>query len=142
MTEVDKSTSSVIAGDFTPYLEAIRNDRISFTRCSTCQTWIWPPTNYCPRCKENSVTWVTLPEGTGGTVFSFIIVRHTTIPEFKDLLPYVLGIVSVDGTDIRLIGRVLCVTDDVAIGDGLAPSFEGERDDPVINWNLARQRTR
>jgi hypothetical protein len=101
--------------------------------------WIWPPTNYCPHCKDGSVMWVTLSEGTGGTVFSYIIVRHTTIPEFKDLVPYVLAIVSIEGTDVRLIGRVLCEIDVVSIGDRLEPCFEGELDDPVINWIVAPQ---
>jgi uncharacterized protein len=137
MTDVSESVSPVIAGDFTPYLEAIRKGRIAFTRCEPCKTWIWPPTSYCPQCRETSVRWVTLPEMTDGTVFSFIIVRHTSIPEFKDLLPYVLAILSIEGTDIRLVGRVLCDIDAVAIGDRVTPVFESELEEPVINWILA-----
>lgn len=79
--------------------------------------------------------WETLPPDLGGSIFSFVIVNHTSIPEFKELLPYVLAIVSIDGTDVRLIGRVLCDSAEVRIGDQVAPVFAGAEGGPVINWS-------
>lgn len=80
--------------------------------------------------------WTPLQQETDGTLFTFTIVHHTSLPEFAGEVPYAVGIVAIDGTDIRLVGRVHGDLDTLRIGDRLRPVFRGEVADPVIDWTV------
>ncbi|MGH3756411.1 Zn-ribbon domain-containing OB-fold protein [Actinophytocola sp.] len=82
------------------------------------------------------MSWTPLPRDTSGTLFTFTIVHHTSLPALRGEVPYAVGIVTIDGTDIRLVGRVRGNLDALRVGDRLRPVFRGEATDPVIDWTV------
>ena len=89
------------------------------SRCATCGTCRLPPAPYCFACQGDEVDWVDLP-GTG-TIYTFTVVRHPLRPGLGDVVPYVSGVVELDGTQgagARLIVNIVdCDPDAVRIGD-------------------------
>ncbi|MFJ9127705.1 Zn-ribbon domain-containing OB-fold protein [Streptomyces sp. NPDC102340] len=89
--------------DSAGFWEATREGRITLCRCSDCGTWLARPLERCHRCGGPT----SFADVTGaGTIYSFIVVRHRSVPAFADLVPYVLALVEfVEGP--RLPGILL-----------------------------------
>lgn len=109
-----------------PFWKAAVEGRLIASRCDRCGTHILPPKPYCFVCLGQDFTWVDLP-GTG-VVYSFTVIRHPLHPGLADVVPYVSGIIDLDGTQgagARLMGNITeCVVDDVRIGDKVEVAFE------------------
>ncbi len=109
-----------------PFWDAAREGRLSAPRCDGCGTFVLPGKPFCFECQGESFTYTDLP-GTG-TVYSFTIIRHPLGPHLKDVVPYVSGIIELDGTQgagARLIGNIVGGRpEDVAIGDPVTVEFE------------------
>jgi uncharacterized protein len=109
-----------------PFWLAAVDGRVTGQRCDSCGTILLPPKPYCFVCQGESFTWVDLP-GTG-TIYTFTIVRHPLHPGLKDTVPYVSGIIDLDGTQgagARLMGNIVgCAPEDVKIGDKVEVAFE------------------
>ncbi|MGX9889351.1 Zn-ribbon domain-containing OB-fold protein [Streptomyces sp. NPDC002276] len=83
----------LIDRDSAGFWEATREGRIALCRCSDCGVWLARPLELCNRCGgPTSFTDVT---GTG-TIYSFIVVHHGSVPAFATLVPYVLALVEFD----------------------------------------------
>lgn len=109
-----------------PFWAAAVQGRLRAPKCDNCGTFVLPPKPYCFECQGQSFTWVDLP-GTG-TIFTFTVVRHPLHPGLKDVVPYVSGIIDLDGTQgagARLMGNIIdCDPDTVKIGDRVEADFE------------------
>ncbi|HEX3707091.1 MAG TPA: Zn-ribbon domain-containing OB-fold protein [Mycobacteriales bacterium] len=109
-----------------PFWEAAVEGRLTTSRCDSCGTCILPPKPYCFECRGQDFTWIDLP-GTG-VVYSFTVVRHPLHPGLADVVPYVSGIIDLDGTQgagARLMGNIFeCPVDEVRIGDKVEAAFE------------------
>ena len=109
-----------------PFWRAAVEGRVTAPRCDACGTFVLPPKPYCFECLGQDFTWVDLP-GTG-SIYTFTIVRHPLHPGLEGVVPYVAGIVELDGTQgagARLMGNIFeCVPDDVRIGDKVEVAFE------------------
>jgi uncharacterized OB-fold protein len=109
-----------------PYWLAAVEGRVIGSRCDNCGTFVLPPKPYCFECLGQAFTWVDLP-GTG-TVYSFTIVRHPLHKGLAEVVPYVSGIIELDGTQgagARLMGNIIdCEPDEVRIGDTIEVAFE------------------
>jgi uncharacterized OB-fold protein len=93
----------LIDTDSAGFWEATREGRIALCRCSDCGAWLARPLERCSSCGgPTSFTDVT---GTG-TVYSFIVVHHASVPAFAALVPYVLALVEFDEGP-RLPGMLL-----------------------------------
>jgi uncharacterized OB-fold protein len=114
-----------------PFWEAAVQGRLTAPKCASCGTVILPPKPYCFQCLGQSFTWVDLP-GTG-TIYTFTVVRHPLHPGLKGVVPYVSGIIELDGTQgagARLMGNIVdCDPDAVRIGDRVEVAFEPISDD-------------
>jgi uncharacterized OB-fold protein len=114
-----------------PFWEAAVEGRVSAPRCDSCGTFVLPPKPYCFECLGQAFTWVDLP-GTG-TIYTFTVIRHPLHPGLKDVVPYVSGIVDLDGTQgagARLMGNITdCDPEAVRIGDKVRVAFEPLADD-------------
>ncbi|MER5754526.1 OB-fold domain-containing protein [Streptomyces sp. NPDC002088] len=83
----------LIDADSVGFWEATREGRIALCRCSDCGAWLARPLERCNRCGgPTSFTDVT----GAGTIYSFIVVRHRSVPAFAALVPYVLALVEFD----------------------------------------------
>jgi uncharacterized protein len=114
-----------------PFWTAAVEGRLSAPRCDRCGTVVLPPKPYCFECLGQSFTWIDLP-GTG-TIYTFTVVRHPLHAGLQDVVPYVSGIIELDGTQgagARLMGNIVgCDPDAVRIGDRVEVDFEPVSDD-------------
>ena len=75
---------------------------------------------FCWRCRSQDVEWV---EHDGdGELYSFTVMRHGVIPAVTEVLPIVIGVVALPGTDgCRIIADIVGgAVEDVHIGMPLA----------------------
>jgi uncharacterized OB-fold protein len=109
-----------------PFWEAALEGRLLSSRCTNCGTFQLPPQPRCYNCQHDTFEWVELP-GTG-TIYTFTVVRHPLAPQLSPVVPYVSGVVELDGTQgagSRLIVNIVdCDPETVAIGDKVRIIFD------------------
>jgi uncharacterized protein len=113
-----------------PFWEAALEGRLVAPRCTECGTFVLPPEPRCFNCRATTFEFVELP-GTG-TIYTFTIVRHPLAPQLSEVVPYVSGVVELDGTQgagARMIANIIDVdVETVAIGDKVQIAFEPASD--------------
>jgi hypothetical protein len=109
-----------------PFWDAALEGRLVAPRCTTCGTFVLPPQPYCFNDQNDTFEWVELP-GTG-TLYAYTVVRHPLSPALADLVPFVSGVVELDGTQgagARMIANIVdCDPDTVAVGDRVEIAFD------------------
>jgi uncharacterized OB-fold protein len=114
--------------DSTEFWRAAAAGQLMLARCSKCGRWEHPPREACTVCGGPMV--MERSDGVG-TVYSYIVVHHNTIPGFSDLLPYAIALVDFEG-GCRLPARVVGEPDrDSLIGSTVRVEFEQLADDTV-----------
>ena len=83
--------------DTRPFWDACREGELRAQCCTACGRFRWPPQPFCPACYSWEHTWT--PLAGRGTVTAFSVVHHSSSPSFKDDLPYVVALITLDGTD-------------------------------------------
>jgi uncharacterized OB-fold protein len=132
MTELTRGTYPSMMQD--PYADgttqsfwdAALEDRLVAPRCTNCGTFVLPPQPFCFECQGQGFEWVELP-GTG-TIYTFTVVRHPLSPQLSDVVPYVSGVIELDGTQgagARLMLNITgCDPESVRIGDKVQIWFD------------------
>jgi len=88
-----------------PFFEALHQGRFTTTRCRKDGKLLWPPRVVCPVCHTAELEWVDLPST--GRVYAFsALLAGAPIGQETDL-PRVVGLVELDGSPLRLFGRLL-----------------------------------
>ena len=87
-----------------PYWDGTANGELRVQRCAACGTFRWPPRPACAHCGSLDTEWVRVPGR--GELFSWTVVARSTLPDFADQVPYVVGVVALEGVSVRVIGRV------------------------------------
>jgi uncharacterized protein len=88
-----------------PFFEALHRGRFTTTRCRKDRKLLWPPRTVCPVCHTTELEWVDLPST--GRIYAFsAILAGAPIGQEADL-PRVVGLVELDGSPLRLFGRLL-----------------------------------
>ncbi len=109
-----------------PFWDAALRGVLTVSRCRTCGNCLLPPAPVCFQCQGEAFEWVELP-GTG-TIYSFTVVRHPLRPDLADVVPYVSGVIELDGTQgagCRMIANIIeCDPDSVRIGDKVRVVFD------------------
>ena len=109
-----------------PFWEAALEGRLAVPRCTNCGTFVLPAQPRCFVCRHQTFEQVELP-GTG-TIYSFTVVRHPLIPQVADVVPYVSGVIELDGTQgagARMIANIIDVDpESVQIGDKVRVVFD------------------
>ncbi len=75
--------------DTAGFWDAARSGWLAVARCTECRFWQHPPTERCRRCGG---PFEFEPVSGDARVFSFIVVRHATVPGHE--IPYVVGLVE------------------------------------------------
>jgi len=89
-----------------PFWDAAKDHRLVAAQCGQCQTFRMPPTPFCPTCRSQDIKWTELSGR--GTIYTFTVARHAVLPVLKDVVPYVIAVVSLDGADdARLITNIV-----------------------------------
>ena len=86
------------------FYEALREGRLTTTRCAK-DGLLWPPRVVCPRCHSAQLDWVDLPGR--GRIYAFSAVLAGAPLGMEQDLPYVVGLVDLDGGALRLFGRIV-----------------------------------
>jgi uncharacterized protein len=121
--------------DSVGFWEATADRRLTVCRCQSCGHWLMPPLERCRLCA--GPTAFTEIAGTG-TLYSFIVQHHRSVPGYFDQLPYVVGLIEIDEQkSVRLPGRVVGVDHaDIACGmrvrAEIVPLAGGEYQVPVF----------
>ena len=104
------------------FWSALTEGRFAMQYCSQCRRFQHPPAERCKRC-DGPVPYEDLA-GTG-EIFSFIVVRHPTVPGYLEDLPYVVALVDLDDqAGLRLPARIEGVDPDtVTIGQRVRVSL-------------------
>ncbi|MCU1395532.1 MAG: ditFa [Ilumatobacteraceae bacterium] len=102
-----------------PFWTAALEHRLVAARCTECATFQVPPTGFCPKCRARSIEWVQL-SGLA-TIYSFTVVRHAVVAQLAETVPYVIGVVKLDGADdSKLMTNIVdCDPDTVRIGQSV-----------------------
>ena len=111
--------------DTKPYWDACKEHELRAQQCSTCGCFRWPPQGVCPSCYSWDFQWAKLPDN--GTICSFVVVHHVSVPAFADDIPYVIAQITMDGTDNRvmLTSNVIdCPWEEVKVGMAVRVVFD------------------
>lgn len=122
--------------DSAAYWQAAAEHRLTICRCQECRQWLQPPLERCRYCA--GPTGFEPVAGTG-EIYSFIVVRHPSVPAFVPRLPYVIAVVTLD-EGVRIPGIVVDVeTTDVEIGQRVTAGWESlpGSPNPALVWRPA-----
>ncbi len=81
----------------------LKEGRLSTTRCAR-DGLLWPPRTACPRCHTEELAWVDLPAS--GTIYAFSAVLAGAPFGMEADVPFAVGLVDLEGTELRLFGRI------------------------------------
>ena len=81
-------------------------DELRIPRCDTCGRLSWYPRERCRHCDGESFTWETMSGR--GTLFSWVVVTHSFLPQFADLVPFAPALVALEEDPaVRLATRMV-----------------------------------
>jgi uncharacterized OB-fold protein len=117
-----------------PFWDAALEGRLVVPKCTRCGTFVLPPQPFCFACQGQEFEWTELP-GTG-TIYTFTVVRHPLSPALAEVVPYVSGVVDLDGTQgagARMIVNIVDVDPEtVKVGDRVRVKFDKVSDDYAV----------
>ena len=89
--------------------------------CDRCGRYRWPPRPACFACQSLDVSWVPAP--LTGELFTWTTVGFSTLEGFRELIPYAVGAVQLDGIPVRVTGFLDVDPSALAVGDRLRVEF-------------------
>nr|WP_281394898.1 OB-fold domain-containing protein [Xanthobacter tagetidis] len=118
--------------DDQPFWDFCKARELRIQACADCGKLRHPPMPACPACRSMRTTWRAVP-GTG-TVFSFTVCHYPAHASLKDVVPYNVSVVLLDGTDdIRIVSNVIdAEPDEIAIGMRVALAWDEVADGQVL----------
>ncbi|MCI4319415.1 MAG: Zn-ribbon domain-containing OB-fold protein [Thermoplasmata archaeon] len=87
------------------FYDALRKGKFQTTRCRNDRQLHWPPRVACPKCHTESLEWVDLP--TRGKIYAFSALLAGAPLGMEADVPFVVGLVDLDGVPLRLFGRIV-----------------------------------
>jgi uncharacterized OB-fold protein len=118
--------------DSKPYWDAAKAHELRAQQCASCGAFRWPPRGVCPSCHSWQFRWVELP-GTG-TIASYIVAIHP-VAAFASDVPYVIGRITLDGTDrlVTITSNVVdCPWEQVKVGMRVRVFFDDVTPDVTL----------
>jgi uncharacterized protein len=105
-----------------PYWEGCKAHELRIQRCAACGHHQFFPRIYCTQCMSDRVEWV---KASGrAKVLSYTIVHRPVSPAFKDDIPYVVALVTLDEGPTMMTNIVEAAADRLAIGMPVMVTFE------------------
>ena len=99
-----------------PFFQHLKEGRLTTTKCAGCGALLWQPRVVCPDCNGDLMEWVDLPRT--GTLYAFTAVYAGAPLGMEADVPFVVGIVELDGVPLKVVARIDDATfEDLAIGD-------------------------
>lgn len=87
------------------FWEGCRRRRLLIQQCDDCHAFRFPPAPLCPRCCSSASTWREDPGH--GEILTFCV-YHSELagPAWRERLPYVVAVVKLDYSGIRMLGNL------------------------------------
>jgi uncharacterized OB-fold protein len=105
-----------------PYWDACKRHELRIQQCGACGQHQFYPRLYCAKCFSERVEWV---HASGrAKVATFTIVRRPVSPAFKDDLPYIVALVTLEEGPSMMTNIVGCAPEKVAIGMPVVVTFD------------------
>lgn len=118
-----------------PFWAATHEGRLVMPRCTSCGYLQWPPEKMCPECQSRGREWEEVPAV--GTVWSYAVYHRALDPAFADKVPYVVGLIEVEGVDRKMYGLMTNTEDEVRIGGRVRGVFVPETPEVTfIQWRM------
>ena len=88
------------------YWAGAARGQLCIPRCELCARWVWYPEPSCPHCSGDRLRWTAVSGR--GSLFSWTIVHHPFLPQFRAKLPYVAALVSLEEDPrVRIVTSVV-----------------------------------
>lgn len=95
--------------DSARFWSAVREHRLDLPHCTSCGVTFFYPRMLCPGCGSRDLDWV---ESAGtGTLYSFCVQYHSSVPGLTDALPFATALVDLDEGP-RMMAFLVGVPDD------------------------------
>jgi uncharacterized OB-fold protein len=102
-----------IDSDTRPFWEATKQGELLIQYCPNCNRYQFYPRIICKNCLSD-IEW-TVSKGKG-TVYSFTVVHKVFNPEFKEKVPFIVALVTLDEGPRMLTNIVEAAMEDIKIG--------------------------
>lgn len=80
--------------DAEPYWAALKEQRLTYQRCSGCRQAVWPAHSFCPHCGAQELEW---QDSSGrGTVYSYSTVMRGPTKAWASIAPYTVGFIEME----------------------------------------------
>lgn len=97
--------------EFAPHWDGLREGRVLVPQCTSCGRHSWPPRPLCTGCHADRLEWSVIPAR--GTVYSWTVVGHRTLPGFEP--PYAVVLVETEAS-VRLLGGFAADSTELRVG--------------------------
>jgi uncharacterized OB-fold protein len=88
------------------FWEAAAECRLELPRCGQCGRLCWYPKETCSYCGGSAFAWE--PVAGRARLFSWAVVRNVFLPQYRDKVPYVTGLVSLEeDPSVRLVTEIV-----------------------------------
>lgn len=114
------------------FFEGARRGELRLQRCDDCGAWRHPPKPACPSCQ--SLRWEWRAVSGRGTIWSWTVVHHSSLPALAERLPYDVVLVEPeDAPGVHVVGNLLdCPLDRLRVGMPVEVAFEAVDDDVAM----------
>jgi hypothetical protein len=107
-----------------PYWQAALEGVLKMPHCLSCGQFHFYPRSLCPFCRSDALDWQAV-SGLG-EVYSYTVVHRAPSLGFKGMLPYTVGIISLDEGP-HLMSRIVGVPpEEICIGMRVNVDFESQ----------------
>ena len=114
------------------FWDGVKDGRLLFQRCTSCQQLRQPPGPMCPNC--HSLEWETIESTGRGTIYSWVLSHHPTEPDAE---PRIVVLVDLE-EGVRLIANLTGVAVGDVRNDAAVEAFVTEVDGvPLPQFRLA-----
>jgi uncharacterized OB-fold protein len=121
-----------------PFWDAAKRHELVLQECAACGKLRHPPAGVCPECGSESSGWRKMSGR--GTLYSYVIVHQTALPNWRQSVPYNIAQVAPDeAPELRLYGNVVDFDDSkLKVGLPLVAVFDDvTHEDTIIRWRVA-----
>jgi uncharacterized protein len=89
-----------------PFWAAAARGHLELPRCQSCGRLCWYPKEACCNCGGGAFSWE--PVAGRARLFSWAVVRAVFLPQYRQKVPYVTGLVSLDeDPSVRLVTEIV-----------------------------------
>jgi uncharacterized OB-fold protein len=97
-----------------PFWAAAQREELQIPCCDACGRYQWYPRKVCRECEGTASTWT--PVSGRATLFSWVVVIHPFLPQFRAKVPFVSALVALEEDPaVRLATEIVdCAPQDLS----------------------------